>query len=75
MNGGSDSADIVRAAVECSLGPEATITKLEDSAVIELLDLDAMASPDEVLEALARDTGVGSSSCKILSIRKAFGGA
>lgn len=49
VNGDLESAVIVRAEVARSLGPGATVRKLEDTATVEIFDLDAMTTAEEVL--------------------------
>lgn len=73
IRGGAETTDVVRGVVERSLGSGATVTKLKDSATVELRDLDAMTTPEEVLEALSGEAG--SESPKLVSIRKAYGGS
>lgn len=73
VNGGAESADVVRVAVKRSLDPGASVTKLEDLAAIELRDLDAMTTSEEVIESLSRESGAR--TARLVSIRKVYGGA
>lgn len=44
--------------------------KLEDLTAVKLRDLDAISTPEEVLETLSGDLGAGSS--KLVTIRRAY---
>lgn len=52
INGGYDSADVVRGKVTQSLGPETKVHKLEDKFSKEKRDLDGEITKEEVLNAL-----------------------
>lgn len=73
INGGTDSADSVRAEVERSLGSDAKVRKLEESSPVEIRDLDEETSKDEILDAV--NTYTGGNVARVVNMRKAFGGA
>lgn len=73
INGGSDSAEVVRAELVRSLGPEARVRKLENSSAVEIRDLDAETTRDEVLEAVGGPGGPG--DVRLVSLRQMYGGA
>lgn len=75
INGGVESAEIVRTEVERALGPSATIRKIDDFAVIELRDLDPLATADEVREALSKEVETDSVGSKVVSLHAVFDGA
>lgn len=73
VSGGTEAMSTVKAEVERSLGPGATVKRLEDLSPVELRDLDEETTAEEVREAVSACCGGG--SVKVASIRKMFGGA
>lgn len=53
INGGAETAEIVRAEVECSLGSGAWIRGTEHWAAIELCGFDGMTTKEEILNAVS----------------------
>lgn len=75
VNGEEDSAEVVRVGgKKRSLGLGATITMMENGVAIELCDLDTLASFEEILEPLSRETGVGIPDFKVVNFRKIYDG-
>lgn len=73
INGGTDSAKIIKDEAERSFGPNAKVRVIDDSTAVEVRDLDEITTKEEVLEAvLALD---GPSGSRVVSFRKAYGGA
>lgn len=60
MNGDLETADIVRADVAYSLGPGTTVRKLEDAAGVDIWDLDAIITSEEVLESVCGEVDIDS---------------
>lgn len=55
------------------MGPNASVRVLEDKSPVEILDLDAETTTQEVADALTRyDGGV---EARVVSLRKAYGGS
>lgn len=73
INGGSEKAEIVRAEIERSLGPNTSVRLADDSRPIEIRDLDGLTTKEEVLKAIA--DSCGPSGAKLVSLRIAYGGA
>jgi len=71
--GGTAAAEQVRHGVEQTLGSEASVKTMGDSALIELRDLDGLSDAEEVREAIVRETST-SGEVKVISIRRTFGG-
>lgn len=73
INGGADSAAMVKQEVERSLGPGAVVRMTDNLAPIEVRDLDEMTTKEEILQAtLALGDANGA---RVVSIRRAYGGA
>lgn len=75
INGGAESAEVVRAEVDRSLGSESLVRKMRNSTIVELRDLNGTTTPNEIVDAIFRETGVCLTDSKVLSIRKTYGGA
>lgn len=75
VNGGSEAAEVVQKEFERSLGPDATIKKMVDTAAVELHDLDAIITPEEVLEALSRELSGNAGNFRVINLRRTYGGA
>lgn len=73
INGGTDSAENVRAEVERSLGSDAKVRKLEETSPVEIRDLDEETTKEEILDAV--NAYAGGSTARVVSMRKVFGGA
>lgn len=73
INGNNDSAEMVRAELMRSLGPEARVRKLGNSTAVEIRDFDAETTRAEVLEAVGGPNGSG--EAKLVSLRKVYGSA
>lgn len=74
VNGGAESAELVRREIEQAMGSGASVRKTENMRFVEILDLDGLASPEEVTAAISRETEIDKSELKFLYIRKSFGG-
>jgi len=74
VNGGAEYAELVRRKVEQAMGSGASVRKTENRRLVEILDLDGMASSEEITEAISHETEVEKSELKILSVRRTFGG-
>lgn len=73
INGSVDSAKCIKAEVEHSLGPTAKVRLADDTAPVEVRDMDELTTKEEILEALSdHDQQNGA---KVVSIRKTYGGA
>jgi len=75
VNGGPESADVVRTELEKSLGPGGSVRTLEQRILIELRDLDGVTTNEDITEALSRDFDVRVEDVKIFNIRKSYGGS
>lgn len=73
VNGGTGPAETVRAEVARSMGPNASVRILEDKSPVEILDLDAETTTQEVEDALTRQEG--GTEARVVSLRKAYGGS
>lgn len=73
INGGADSAEVIRAEMERSLGPGTAVRMAESLSPVEIRDLDGFTTKEEVLEAFSVH-GCPNRS-KIVSLRKAYSGA
>lgn len=73
INGGSGPTEAVRAEVARSMGPKASVRVLEDKSPIEILDIDAETTTQEVADALVRHDG--GTEARVVSLRKAYGGS
>lgn len=58
-----------------SFGPGSLIRKINISAIVELRDLESMTILNEIVNAIFRETDVGSMGSKVLSIRETYKGA
>lgn len=52
INGGAESANLVREEMERSFGPNAKVKTMEDTATVEIRDLDGLTTREEVLDAI-----------------------
>lgn len=68
INGGNGPAETVKAEITRALGAGATVRKLENSSVVEIRDLDAETTKEEVLNAVNSTCKEGNS--KLVSLRK-----
>lgn len=66
------AAESVRKEVVRSLGPTAKVKKMENSATIEIRDLDGETNSEEVVGAVADLSG--GTTARLVSLRKTFGG-
>lgn len=73
INGGNSSAEIVKAELERSLGPEARVRKLGGSSTVEIRDMDAETTGEELLDTVNCVAGDG--EARLVSLRKVYGGA
>lgn len=73
INGSADSAETVRAEIARSLGSTSLVRLAENSAPVEILDLDGMTTKEEVIEILMEQCG--SHGPKLVSLRNTYGGA
>lgn len=71
INGGADSAETVRAEITRSMGPNTSVRLLEDKSPVEILDLDAETTKEEVSDALTKHGGGG--AARVVSLRKCYG--
>lgn len=71
INSGVDSAEIVRAELERSLGPGSSVMLAEDFLPIEVRNLDGLTTKEEVFEAIVIRGGVRGK--KLVSLRKSYG--
>lgn len=74
VDGGSE--DVVRISGEIArvMGPDATIRSPNKRALVEIRDLDATTSREEVVDAAVRDCSIPAEEVRILSIRRIYGG-
>lgn len=70
INGGSTAADVVKTEVMRSLGPEAKVRKLEDTATVEIRDLDAETTREEVIEEARKYDA----EARLVNLRPVYGG-
>lgn len=67
LSGDAETMEAVRVEVQRSLGSGITVKKVENMAPIEIRDLDAETTKEELAETI-------SSEYRVVSLRKAFGG-
>lgn len=75
INGGAESAEVVRSAIEKSLGPCGSVRTLEQRSLIELRDLDGITTNEDIVDSFARDYGTRAEEVKVLNIRTTYGGS
>jgi hypothetical protein len=56
------------------MGPDATIRSPDKRALVEIRDLDATTSREEVIDSAVRDCSISAEEVRILSIRRIYGG-
>jgi len=72
INGGAEEAEKVKTEIERSLGPEASVRRVENRSVLELRDLDGTTTPEDILEAVSRESP--GMEARVLGIWKTYGG-
>jgi len=74
INSDTESADLVKAEIERSMGPGASVMKTGSNALIELRHLDGMTNAKNVAETIVRESIVSLTEVNVLNIRWANGG-
>lgn len=74
INGGAESKEAVRAAIEKSLGPGGSVRTLEQRSLVELRELDGVTTREDVVDAITRDHNIRAEELKVLNPSTTYGG-